>query len=199
VSDETHESKGDALKLYCVVFGILCVVVLVVAIHQNGQLEGYQVANAQADRLLSGKGLPERTSTGMPSRVRDLAIEIEKMVNWYKQTVGGEGDSGTTIPETFMRNAAISAGVKQAHADRDQSDLNRAKRFVTHSRTFHYDPTTLAHFHELLQRVERTSRYRVYELSWKLLEAKDNSEPPFNKIQKPRIKVGFRTPMASDQ
>lgn len=199
MSDDGFERKSDNLKYYCVVFGILCAVIVGVAIHQRSELEQYRSANAAADRLLTGEGLAERTSTGQPNRVRDLAIEIEKMVNWYKQSVGDDADSGASISEARMRDAAVRAQVKQAYAGTDRDDPNRAKSYRTRSREFHYDPMSLDRLNELIMVIELMGRYRVYELRWKLLEGKENSEPPFHQIGKPVIRVGFRQPLSAGQ
>ncbi len=198
-ADDGFERKGDNLKYYCVVFGILCAVIVGVAIHQSGELDEYRAANAATDRLLTGEGLAERSSSGQPGRIRDLAIEIEKMVNWYKQSVGDDADSGASISEARMRDAALRAQVKQAYASTDRDDPNRAKGYRTRSREFHYDPTTLDRLNELVMVIELMGRYRVYEMRWKLEEGKENSEPPFNRINKPVIRVGFRQPLSAGQ
>ena len=86
--DADIAAKGDHLKYYCVVFGILVVVIAVVAFQQKAKLSDYRAANAHAQRTLTGKGLPAETRQGRPNPLPQLAVEVQKLVQGFKTSVG---------------------------------------------------------------------------------------------------------------
>ena len=47
----------------------------------------------------------------------------------------------------------------------------------------------------LIYNIEQIGRYRVFEVRWQLQDDRKNTEPPFNLINKPSIKVGYREPL----
>lgn len=191
--------KSDHLKYYCIVFGILVVVIAVVAFQQKGALNEYRKANAFADRLLSGKGLPPKTAEGRPNRMADLAVEVEKFVQGFKKSVGDQASGGEGISTTKMEQAAFAVNMKQRQAGPENDDPNRGKGFRTRYREFTYEECSLEQLTKLIWNIESWGRYRVFELRWKLLDRKANSEPPFNRLRKPVIKVGYRQPLTRER
>jgi len=185
-------TKGDHLKYYCIVFAILVIVILVVAIQQRSTLQRYQRANKQAQNLLKAAG---RTARGRPRGIGDLAIEVEKFVKGYKESVGGEGDTGDGISVKRMERAEMGVNMKNIYASPEQDDPHPSKGYRTRSREFTYGPCNLEQFTKLIWNIERIGRYRVYELRWKLADKKVNALAPFNRISKPVIRVGYRQPL----
>ncbi len=191
--------KSDHLKYYCIVFGILVVVIAFVAFQQKGQLDEYKKANAFAEKLLTGKGLPATTSEGRPNKMGDLAVEVEKFVQGFKKSVGDQASGGDGISVSKMELAATAVNMKQRGAGPENDDPNRGKGFRTRYREFTYEECTLEQLTKLIWNIESWGRYRVFELRWKLLDRKQNVEPPHNRLRKPVIKVGFRQPLTRDR
>lgn len=187
--------RGDHLKYYCIVFGILVVVIAVVAIQQKGKLEDYRLANSQARAALKAKGT---TPDGRPRGIGDLAVEVEKFVQGYKASLGGAGTEGGDGISTRMITKAggvDGANMRYQFAGTEQDDPNRSKGFRTRSREFTYGLSTLDQLVTLAWNIEALGRYRVFEIRWKLADKKINSEPPFFKVNKPVIRVGYRSPL----
>jgi hypothetical protein len=191
--DTDIAAKGDHLKYYCVVFGILVAVIAVVAIQQKGKLDDFRAANAHAERLLTGKGMPATTRDGRPNSLPDLAVDIQKLVQGFKKSMGDEGVASTEgISQKRMKAAAFAVNMTQTYAGPEQDDPNRGKRWRTLSREFTYGPATLEQLTKLIWNIESWGRYRVFELRWKLAPEKENPYPPGHRVSKPVIKVGYR-------
>lgn len=191
--------KGDHLKYYCIIFGILVIVTAIVAFQQKGELNEYRKANQFAQKLLTGKGLPPTTAEGRPNRMADLAIEVEKFVQGYKKSVGDADSGDAGISNKRMVRAANAVAMNQTNAGPENDDPNRGKGYRTRYREFTYAECSLEQLTKLIWNIESWGRYRVFELRWKLLDRKSNSEPPFNRVRKPVIKVGFRQPLMREQ
>ena len=187
--------KGDHLKYYCVVFGILVVVITVVAFQQNSALNDYRMANQQARTALLAQGT---TADGRPRGIGDLAVEVEKFVQGYKDSLGGAGDDddgGIGISTKAIQKAGREVQMEYGAASTEQDDPNRSKGYRTRSREFTYPMATLDQLTKLAWNIEYWGRYRVFEIRWKLAEKKENSDPPFFKVNKPVLRVGYRSPL----
>jgi hypothetical protein len=187
--------KSDHLKYFCVVFAILVVVVLVLGMKQRSELDDYRTSTAQARRLLMATGVDSR---GRPQGIGALAVEVEKFVKGYKESVGGDTDEGDGISVKRMERAEMSVNMKNVYASREQDDRHPNKGYRTRSREFSYGPCNLDQLAKLVWNIENLGRYRVYEIRWKLADENENSSPPFNKVNKPVIRVGVRLPMTRD-
>jgi hypothetical protein len=190
--------KGDHLKYYCIVFGVLVVVIAVVAFQQKSRLTEYREANAFADRLLTGQGMAPTTAEGRPNRIADLAVEVEKFVQGYKKSVGDQ-QTGEGISNAMMKQAAFSVSMRQKSAGAEADEPNRGKGYRTRSREFTYEDANLEQFSTLAWNIEALGRYRVFEMRWKLQDAKSNSQPPYNMLQRPTLKVGYRQPLTKER
>ena len=188
-------AKGDHLKLYCIVFAILVIVITVVAFKQKGQLEDYQQATKNAKRVLVATG---RDSRGRPKGIGELAVEVEKFVKGYRESVGGDDDDGDGISVKLMQKAELSVNLPNTYAGREQDDKHPSKGYRTRSREFTYGSSTLDQLSKLVYNVEELGRYRVYEINWKLADDKVNSTPPYNRVNKSNIRVGVRLPLTKD-
>lgn len=195
---EAVAKKGDYLKHYCIVFGILVLVIAVVAFQQGATLEEYRKANEVAERLLTGKGLPPMTAEGRPNRLSDLAVDVEKFVEGYKKSAGDPG-GGEGISVTKMEQAAFQVHMRQKVAGAENDDPNQGKGFRTRSREFTYEDASLEQLTTLVWNIEAMGRYRVFEVRWKLLDANENSKAPYNMVRRPTIKVGYRQPLAKER
>ncbi|MDJ0520886.1 MAG: hypothetical protein QNJ90_02310 [Planctomycetota bacterium] len=185
--------KGDHLKYYCIVFGILVVVIAVVAFGQRSKLNAYRAANKQANAALKAQGT---TPDGRPRGIANLAVEVEKFVQGYKDSLGGAGtEGGDGISTRMITKAGRDTQMKYQFAGTEQDDPNRSKGFRTRSREFTYGLSTLDQLTKLCWNIEALGRYRVFEIRWKLGDKRINAEPPFFKVNKPVIRVGYRSPL----
>lgn len=191
--DETSAGKSDHLKMYCIVFGFLVLVIGFVALQQRSSLAAYKRANSQAAAMLTATG---RTSDGRPRAIGDLALEVEKFVQGYKQS-SGAGDEG--ISTERMVKAEVAVHMTHTYAGPVQDDRNNTKGYRTTARNFTYGPCTLEQLTKLVWNIESWGRYRVYEITWGLADKKANSAPPHNMVNKPQMKVGYRTAITRER
>jgi hypothetical protein len=189
-------AQSDPLKLYCIVFGILIVVVGIAALQRRSTLKSYQMANRAAHNMLVAKG---RTPDGRPLAVGELAVEVEKFVQGFQKSVGDGESGGSGISTTKMKAAEFQVHMEHSYASPENDTPNRGKGFRTRSREFTYNPATLDQLTRLIWNIEKNGRYRVFELRWKLADKKTNSEPPYNRVTKPVLKVGFRQPLTKER
>lgn len=195
---ESPKKSGDPLKYYCIVFGLLILVVGFVYFKLRNELKDYKAANRYAEKYLTGKGLPATDSRERPNKLADLALSIDNMVKGYAQAVGGGGDGGVIgISETTMKRAEDQAKVRRFSGAAERRDENKSRGYLDIYREFVYEETTLENLIALMFNVEELGRYRVTEVRWALRDEKNNAEPPFTLIQKPSIKVSFRRPLTS--
>ncbi len=195
--DLAPSGSGDHLKYYCVVFGILVVVIAVVAFQQRSKLNAYKLATKQTRALLMAKGT---TKDGRPRGVGDLAVEVEKFVEGYKESLGGaDGEAGKDIGIGISTQMITRSGrdvqMVYTFAGQEQDDPNRSKGYRTRSREFTYGLSTLDQLTKLCWNIEALGRYRVSEIRWKLADKRVNTERPFFKVTKPVIRVGYRSPL----
>lgn len=192
---DIDSGPSDHLKYYCIVFGVLVVVIAVVLVIQRNSLAAYKQANKQARAMLSATGT---TNDGRPRGIGELAVEVEKFVQGYRASSGGgAGEPG--ISNSKMNTAETRVNMERTWAGAEGDDPNRGKGFRTKYREFKYADCSLEQFTTLVRNIESWGRYRVYELRWSLADPKVNSKPPFNIISKPSIKVGYRTPLARER
>lgn len=192
---DIDSGQSDHLKYYCIVFGILVVVIAVVLFMQRGKLDAYRTANKQARTALRATGT---TSDGRPRAIGALAVEVEKFVQGYRASSGG-GAAEPGISNAKMSAAETKVNMERTWAGAEGDDPNRGKGFRTKYREFKYDNCTLEQFVTLVRNIENWGRYRVYEMRWSLADPKVNSKPPFFIVSKPSIKVGYRTPLARER
>ena len=186
--------ETDWMKYFCFIFGALVLVVGFMYFKASGDRKEYEKANVLAEKLVTGEGLPERDSRGVPNKIPDLAVEVNQYVNAYKDVMGGAKDG---VSQTEMSAAATGVNMSQIHASPVRVDEVRSKNYQTISRDFTYAPCTLEQLVALMYNVEAKGRLRVFEVRWQLAETKQNSEAPFHKLRKPVIKVGMREPLAT--
>ena len=96
--------KGDHLKYYCIVFGILVIVIAVVALQQRSKLKAYEMANRQARALLKATG---KAPDGRPRGIGDLAVEVEKFVKGYKESLGGAAGNVICVHNVVAASAVV--------------------------------------------------------------------------------------------
>lgn len=197
MTNEGVKKSGDPLKYYCIVFGLLILVVGFVYFKLQGQLEDYKLANRKAGQYLTGKGLADVDGRGRPNKLSELALGVDRMVKGYAQSIGTSesGDSG--ISQKTMDAAQRSAQVTMFRSGRETIDENKAQGYVDISKEFVYEETTLKNLIALTFNVEELGRYRVTEIRWQLRDENKNSTAPFWFIQRPSIRVAFRKPLVS--
>ena len=195
------KKSGDPLKYYCIVFALLIVVVGFVWFKLRGQLRDFKAANVYAEKLLTGKGLPEFDSRERPNRLDALALSVDNMVKGYAEAVGGGGDGtgdSSTIQLTALRRAEDTAKVAVKRSGNEQRAENKPKGYLDVWVENNYEETTLENLITLVYNIEEVGRYRVTDLRWQLRE-KGNTEPPFTLIQRPTVRIGFRRPLTSSR
>lgn len=192
---DIDQGPSDHLKYYCIVFGVLVVVIAVVLVMQRNALKAYKQANKQARVALKATGA---TNDGRPRGIGELAVEVEKFVQGYRASSGG-GQSESGISNTKMGAAETKVNMTRTWAGAEGDDPNRGKGFRTKYREFKYANCSLEQFVTLVRNIENWGRYRVYEMRWNLADPKVNSKPPFYIISKPSIKVGYRQPLTRER
>ena len=192
---DVDSGPSDHLKYYCIVFGVLVVVIGVVLVMQRNTLAAYKQANKNARAALRATGA---TSDGRPRGLGELAVEVEKFVQGYRASSGG-GASEPGISNTKMDAAERKVNMERTWAGAEGDDPNRGKGYRTKYREFKYANCSLEQFTTLVRNVESWGRYRVYEMRWALADQKINVKPPFNILSNPSIKVGYRQPLARER
>lgn len=191
-------NDGDWLKYYCIVFGLLILVVGVLYFKINGDLEDYRVANKRAERDITGKGMAvKRDRDDNPTVMNDIATEVWQYVSAFRDAGGTSG--GSDISDALMASAAGEAQMTQTFASSVRIDKVASKNYQTIYRDFQYQACTLEQLIALMWNIENQNpRLRVEDVTWNLADSKVNSEPPYNRITKPKIRVSFREPITSD-
>lgn len=200
MSQTGGKGEGDWLKYYCIVFGLLILVVGFLYLKLNGELSDYKLAVKNAERVVTGKGMTRKRDrrTDRPLVLPDIATEIHQYVSAYRDAVGTGGAGAGDISDALMASAAASASMTQTHATPLRTDKVGSKNYQTLYRDFTYQACNLEQLIALMFNVENQNpRLRVEDVTWSLADAKTNSEPPFNKITKPRIRVSLREPVTS--
>ena len=186
----------DWMKYFCFIFGALLLVVGFIYFQANKERTLYQVDNVLAEKLVTGEGMRSEDSSGTPTTIPGLAIQVHQYVGAYRDAVGGTKGG---IPMTEMKAAATKVNMQQINASAVRKDEVRSKNYQTISRDFTYDTCTLEQLVALMYNIESKGRLRVFEVRWQLAEPQVNTEAPFHKIRKPIIKVGMREPLASSR
>lgn len=195
------KSESDWLKYYCIVFGLLIVVVGVLYFKISGDLTSFEKENKNAERVITGKGMSRTRDrrTGRPLVLNDIAVEVHQYVSAYRDAIGSVG-AGSDIPDALMTYAAEQARMTQTYASSVRRDKVASGGYQTIYRDFQFQACTLEQLIALMFNIEnKNPRLRVEDVTWTLADAKVNSEPPFNKITKPKIRVSFREPIAKDR
>jgi hypothetical protein len=196
---DPNEKGMDPLKAYCIVLGLLIGFLGFLYFKFAGERADYEAANARAEPLLTGKGMA-KASDGRPLVIPELAYDVERFVATYRDTAKeGPGAVGGGIPQTMMAKVETDAGVEEERALREQVDEKKDRGYKTITQQFDYKPTNLQRLLALAYNIEGRGRYRVSDIRWQLAEPKDNSEPPFNRISKPMIKVSVRSAIAKER
>ena len=92
---------------------------------------------------------------------------------------------------TKISDSASVVNMKQTYVGREDIEPS-SKGYKTTSRRFTYAPASLEQLYKLAFNIEQLPRMRVFEMDWKLLDEKANSEPPHSRIQKSVLAVGYR-------
>lgn len=193
-------NDGDWLKYYCIVFGLLILVVGVLYFKIGGDLDDYRAANKRAERDITGKGMNvKRDRDDNPMVMNDIATEVWQYVSAFRDA-GGTSGGGSDISDALMASAASEAQMTQTFASSVRTDKVASKNYQTIYRDFQYQACTLEQLIALMWNIENMNpRLRVEDVTWTLADAKVNSEPPFNRITKPKIRVSFREPITSER
>ncbi len=197
MADVEQPASGDPLKYYCIVFGLLIVVIGIVYVQIRKQLDAYRTESLAAERMLTAdKNAAD--SQNRPRQLAELGIATQRLVAGYHAAVGTDGDSsGNTISASRVTALASEAGLTLKNADREHTAANRNKGYEQVERTFHFDETNVANFVTMLYNIEAVTRYRVFDVAWSMKPWKENSAPPHHAIISPSVKLGFRRPIAS--
>ena len=187
-------APGDPLKYYCIVFAVLIAVIGFVWFRIRGQLEEYRAENAYAEKLLTNDE-NATDSQGRPRQLAALGLATQRLVSGYASAVGtgtdANGIRGELI-DTFAQDSLME--VDRAGTERTTPYSTRGYDEVERDYTF--KPTTLDNFIKLLYNIENGTRYRVFDVTWRMRPTKENTLAPHNQITAPNVKIGFRRPFA---
>ncbi|MGE0192364.1 MAG: hypothetical protein AB7T63_10025 [Planctomycetota bacterium] len=188
-------APGDPLKYYCIVFAVLIAVIGFVWFRIRGQLEEYKAENAFADKLLTADE-NVTDSQGRPRQLAALGLATQRLVAGYASAVGTGTDS------TGIRGELIDGFASRSLMEVDRAGTERVSSYSTKGydeveRDYTFKPTTLDNFITLLYNIENGTRYRVFDVTWRMRPTKENTLPPHHLITAPNVKIGFRRPFAS--
>ncbi len=186
-ADEPKKAS-DPLKLYCLIFLALVVVLGVLYVKRRGSRKAIEASNVTA-RVWFDQRQPRNEREDRPNDIPSLAFEIEQMVEAYV-AAGGE-DSGT-ISDAKMKGFAAASFMTEARAGNETREPK--PRYTTLWRNYEYADGTLENLLVLAHKIDSSARYRVMEMSWQLKPGRDgNNTPPFHKIGRSTLKVALRT------
>lgn len=188
-------TPGDPLKYYCIVFGVLILVIGVVWYGLRNSLETYRLENERAERLLTIDA-NEMDHLNRPRQLASLGLATQRLVAGYSAAVGTGGDT-KGIASDRIDAQAKDVFLTVDRWDPEITDPYRNKGFEQVHRACNLLPTDLENFTKFLYNVESLSRYRVFEVNWRMRPPRENSEEPFFLIMGPQIKIGFRRPLAT--
>ena len=195
MAKSSESTPGDPLKYYCIVFGVLIVVIGIMYFLQRSTLEAYRVENEKAERLLTADA-NALDSQNRPRQLAALGLATHRLVTGYAAAVGGEGETRGISSEKIEALAA-TALVEYDRANSETIDPYGTRGFEQVQREYSFKPTDLANFTRLLYNIEGGTRYRVFEMNWRMRPTRENVDPPHHLITGPTIKVGFRRPLAT--
>ena len=185
---------ADPLKYYCIVFGVIVLALAIMYVKVNGDRDDYEKANAEAEAYMTGKGLTVGRD-GVPRDIPNLAADVERFSAAYKIVGSDAGEGGISFEK--MKNFASGAGMTQTFASAPNPEASKVGHFQTVSQKFTYDPYDLRHLVTLVYNIEAEGRLRVSQIEWQLKPDAENTEKPYNKIQKSTIQVSVRAPLAT--
>lgn len=191
---KAESTPGDPLKYYCIVFAVLIAVIGFVWFRIRGQLEDYRAENVFAEKLLTN----DENATdgqGRPRQLAALGLATQRLVSGYASAVGtGMDSNGISAEQIDIQAQASQVEVDRAGTERTTPYSTRGYDEVERDYTF--KPTTLGNFITLLYNIEARTRYRVFDVTWRMRPTKENTLPPHNQITAPNVKIGFRRPFA---
>ena len=104
----------------------------------------------------------------------------------------------------MMDSIATNARLHQTHASGESTTKGGGGSYETRKQRFEYDriggkPPYIWQLLDLAWNIEYRSRgrYRVSEISWQVVDPKDDPEPPFDLIKRAKIEVSLRVPAVS--
>ena len=118
---------GDPLKYYCIVFALLIILIGVIYWRQRKSLETYRAENVFAEKVLTGKGMPETDSYGRPNAIPPLGLQVETMVGGYQGAVGSE--SGQGIAMESILSLAKALNIDNKNMSRETTDRFAAEGY----------------------------------------------------------------------
>ena len=200
-SDERKD--GDALKMYTVVMSILVVVMGILYFVIDGKRKEYEEANTRVEKLMRSPPVRPDADT-KPRSYPQLALAVERLANDYQDATGGEGVDRGHISTTFMSLMATNALLKELRFGRERSTTGGGGSYETVTMRIDYESMAggaprVWQLLNLLFRIETRRLYRVSEMAWQVVDAKENPDPPYDMIKNPTVEVALRYPTVTDE
>lgn len=195
-AEEDSKGGGDPLKYYCLVFGLLIVVIGFVYMKQRSQLKAYEEENRFAERLMADAGAASAEPGDRPNNFTELSLAVERMLGSYANAVGVGGDTRGFVT-SVIENRATAAGITIKNFGNERTDPYLSKGYEQTERELTLEATDLDALTHMLYNLEASTRYRVFELAWRSKPANENALPPHHAVTGPVIKLGFRRPIAA--
>jgi hypothetical protein len=193
------KKDGDPLKMYTLVMAFLVVLMGGLYLYIDSTRKAYREANTKLTALMRFEG-ETRDPDITPTTIPDLAWEIESLADTSKQAGGAQKN----ISRTMMDSIATNARLHQTHASGESTTKGGGGSYETRKQRFEYDriggkPPYVWQLLDLAWNIEHRSRgrYRVSEISWQVVDRKDDPEPPFDLIKRAKIEVSLRVPAIS--
>lgn len=187
-ADTGVKKSADPLKLYCLIFLALVLVLGFLYVKRGNARRALETANISA-RLWFDDKQPRNAREDRPNDIPSMAFEIEQLVEAY---VAAGGEDASTIQDARMKGFATKYYMTEAKSNADVWTPN-SKGYTTLTRVYEYGPANLENLLGLSHTIDSSARYRVMEMSWVLQSGRDgNNVPPFHKIGRSTLKVALR-------
>ena len=195
--------EGDALKMYTIAMAFLVIVMGVLYFVIDGKRKAYEEANVRVQRAMTS---PARRADddNKPRSFQQLAVAVERLANDYQDATGGEGVDRGHISTAFMAQVATNAGLTGRRSGRERP---------TPGGGVSYEPVTMRSDYEsmaggaptvwqllrLMYNIETRRLYRVSEMQWQVVDAKEDQEAPYDLIKNPQVEVALRYPTLGEE
>lgn len=205
MSDDAPKPSGDFTRFYVVVMALMAGVLAWLWQSKQSEADAFRRANDEAKRLFGDeKAGVDRPADQAPRTIRDLGVGVLKYLATNKDAGKGK-DSGLNIPTSTIRDRLKGAGLTYQNISQENiTKYQGAKRFEEVSVTVAIEPCNLMDLATFLYTVEQQSPiYRILDVAWELRPEKENPyQPgvsPGHLIGRPRVKIGFRRPLAGSR
>jgi hypothetical protein len=202
MADDAPKGSGDFLRFYVVVMALMAAFLVWMWRRTDAEADDFRRANDTAQAIFGNeKTLAAAGAADAPKTISGLAVGVLKYLATNKDA--GKSSGGLNISTTTIRDRLEGVGLKASQIGGEQiSKYQGQKRFEEISVTVTIEPCDQDSLARVLYNVEQASpNLRILDVAWELRPEKENPYnprvSPGNLIGRPRVKIGFRRPLAA--